>query len=237
MRGKILQYNGNEGQGVIVADGNQYGFRIASWKGDIVPAVGKAVEVTLADGQLQSVAVVPDDVIMREKTAELTGKIGAIVGDLGSGLAKAGAGTAGGSIVTFYGRNLLIAYGVFLLGTIFLNAISLNFFGTSQGQPLFELASMLNQFGVLKGLKAGLLLSYAGFAVPYFWRDRRGWLLLALPLLVVLYAIWSGVRTIGAGGGGDGPGIFDLLGLGAYLSLLSGLVLAGGGLKRFLATS
>src|SRR5688572_32714931 len=39
MRGKILQYNGNDGQGVIVADGNQYGFRIAAWKGESIPMV------------------------------------------------------------------------------------------------------------------------------------------------------------------------------------------------------
>lgn len=234
MRGKILQYNGNEGQGVIVADGNQYGFRIATWKGDSIPSVGKAVDVTLADGQLQTVMVVPDEVIMREKTAEITGKLGAIVGDIGSSLAKGGAGAAGGSVVTFYGRNLLIAYGVFLLGTLFFNAISINFFGTSQGQPLFELASLLSQFGVLKGLKVGLLLSYAGFAVPYVWRDRRAWLVLTLPLLVVLYALWSGSRSIGGAAGGEASDLFSL-GVGAYLSLVAAVVLAAGGVKRFLA--
>jgi hypothetical protein len=236
MRGKILQYNGNEGQGVIVADGTQYGFKIASWKGDSIPAVGKAVDLSVAEGQVLTVMVVPEDIILREKTAELGGKLGAIVGDIGSSLAKAGAGSSGGSIVTFYGRALLVSYGVFLLGTLFLDAISISFFGASQGQPLWDLATLLGQFGVVKGIKVGLILSYVGFAVPYFWRDRRGWLILALPLLVVLYSLWSASRAIGGGPGGGASDLFSL-GIGAYLSLASGAVLAAGGVKRFLAGS
>jgi hypothetical protein len=34
------------------------------------------------------------------------------------------------------------------------------------------------------GVKTGLILAYLGFAVPFFWRDRRSWLLLAV-------AAWS----------------------------------------------
>ena len=235
MRGRILQYNGNDGRGIIVVDGLQYEFGISAWKGDTAPAVAKAVDVVLADGKIQTVMLVPDDVLLREKTAELTGKLGSMVGGLSAGLSKGG---AGGSVVAFYGRNLLVAYGVFLLGTLVFNAISIKFFGTAEGKPLFEIASLLSQLGAGKGIKGGLLLAYGGFAVPYFWRDRRGWLLLLLPVLVVLWALWSGRQAMsgGSGGGPMGGGASDVfsLGLGAYLSIVSGVVLAAGGMRRYL---
>ncbi|HEU5217059.1 MAG TPA: hypothetical protein VFU23_00270, partial [Gemmatimonadales bacterium] len=64
------------------------------------------------------------------------------------------------------------------------------------------------------------------------------WLLLLLPLVVLLYALWSGTHAMGKAGGGEG-GIGDLFsfGVGFYLSLASGLVLAAGGVKRYLASA
>src|ERR1043166_5736361 len=97
MRGKILQYNGNDGTGIVVVDGQQHKFGIAAWKGETAPAVGKTVEVVLADGAVQSVMLVGDDVLLREKTAELTGKLGHLMGEAGGARANAGApGGAGG---------------------------------------------------------------------------------------------------------------------------------------------
>jgi hypothetical protein len=238
MRGRILQYNGNDGTGLISADGQQYPFQISMWKSDTPPAVGKTVEVVLAEGRPQSVSLVADDVLMREKTAELTGKLGSFVGELSSGLAKGGAATGGGGVIGFYGRNLVIAYAVYLLGTLFFNAISIKMMGQSEGKPLFELASLLSQIGGGGGVKFGLILAYLGFAVPFFWRDRRAWLLLLLPLVVLLYALWSGTRAL-SGGGGPGGGMGDLFsfGIGFYLALISGVVLAAGGVKRFLTST
>ena len=230
MRGKILQYNGSDGRGIIVIDGVQHQFGIAAWKGDTAPVVGKTVDVTVANGQVESVALVGDDVLLKEKTAELTGKLGAIVGDL----SKGGAAGAGGTIMGFYGRNLLIAYVVFLLGTIFFNAISINFLGTSQGQPLWDLAKMMDAFGGAGGIKAGLLLSYVSFAVPFFWRDKRAWLTQLLPVLTVLYALYKGTRMMGGMGGGEGgPGLFDILGLGFYISLAAAVYIALAAFKKY----
>lgn len=164
MRGKILQYNGTGGSGVIVADGQPYRFDIAIWKGNAAPAVAKAVELSLSDGVLGSVIPVADDVILKEKVAELKDKFGGLMGGLS-----------------------------------------------------------------------------ASIAVPYCWRVRRGWLALGLPLLAVLWALWSGVHAVsgmsgGLGGGNDGPGFFDLFssGFGFYLSLAAALYLAVTGFKRFL---
>jgi hypothetical protein len=58
MRGKILQYNGNDGSGLIMADGQQYPFAIAVWKSETAPIVGKTVEIVLVDGRAQAVTLV-----------------------------------------------------------------------------------------------------------------------------------------------------------------------------------
>jgi hypothetical protein len=244
MRGRILQYNGNDGSGVIVADGQQYAFNISLWKGNIAPVVGKTVEVAMANGLIQSTIPVADDVLLKEKAAELKGRFGGLVGGLGASLAKGGDGTAAATapaisasgLVQFYGRNTLIAYVAFLLGTIAFNAISISFFGMSQGKPLYDLAELLSQMGGAGGVKLLLLLSYVGIAVPYFWRDRRGWLALCLPLLAVLWALWAGFHaTSGMSSGGDGPGFFDLFsfGFGFYLSLAAAVYLALAGFRKF----
>lgn len=39
MRGKIIQYNGTEGRGVIIAEGSQYPFTITSWTSESVSAM------------------------------------------------------------------------------------------------------------------------------------------------------------------------------------------------------
>jgi hypothetical protein len=248
MRGKILQYNGNDGSGVIVADGQQYAFNISLWKGNIAPAVGKTVDVVMKDGLIQSTIPVADDVLLKEKAAELKGRFDGLVGGLGASLAKGSAGEAsmgGGApaagIIQFYGRNVLIAYVAFLLGTIAFNAISISFFGMSQGKPLYDLAELLSQMGGAGGVKMLLILSYLGIAVPYFWRDRRGWLALCLPMLAILWALWSGMHAVGqasSGAGGDGPGFFDFFsfGFGFYLSLAAAIYLALAGFRKF-ATS
>jgi hypothetical protein len=228
MRGKILQYNGSDGRGIIVVDGQQHGFGIAAWKGDSAPVVGKTVEVGLANGQIESVAQVGDDVLLKERSAELAGKLGSFVGEL----SKGSSGATGGSIVTFYGRNLLIAYGVFLLGTIFFNTISMSFLGSKQGAPLWDLAKLLDAFGGAGGIKALLLLSYISFAAPFVWRDKRAWLTQLLPLLTVLYALLQGRKMLG-GGGGMGGSIFDILGIGFYLSLLAAVFIAAAALKKW----
>jgi hypothetical protein len=247
MRGRVLQYNGNDGSGVIVADGQQYAFNISLWKGNNAPAVGKTVEVVMANGLIQSTIPVADDVLLKEKAAELKDRFGGLVGGLGASVGKSGDGTvaaaapalSGSGIVQHYGRNVLIAYVAFLLGTIVFNAISISFFGVSQGKPLYDLAELLSQMGGAGGVKFLLLLGYAGIAAPWFWRDRRSWLALCVPLLAVLWAVWTGFHAVsGVGGsGGDGPGFFDFFsfGFGFYLSLAAAIYLAMAGFKRFVA--
>jgi len=65
----------------------------------------------------------------------------------------------------------------------------MNFLGVRQGQTLWNIAKMMEAFGG-GSIKTLLLLSYLGFAVPFFWKDRRSWLVLLLPLITMLYAFF-----------------------------------------------
>ena len=267
MRGRILQYNGSDGTGTIAADNQQYKFDIGVWKSASAPTVGKTVDIVVENSQLSAVMIVPDDVLLREKTAELGGKLGTFVSGLGKAAgagsgapgvggpnASGGAGAAampvaaaglpvsGNAIVQRYGMVTLGAYAVYLLGTLVFNGISITFLGSSQGKPLYDIANLMSQLGGGGGIKFMLLVAYASIAVPVVWKDRRAWLALAVPLLAVLGAIWSGIHTINSaaggfgGGNGGGPSPSDLfsLGFGFYLSLAAGLVLAYSGVQRFL---
>ena len=226
MRGRILQYNGSDGTGVIVIDGQQHAFAIAAWKGDSAPAVGKTVDVELAEGTVKSVTLVGDDVLLREKTAELTGKLSGMVG----GLTKSAGGSAmGGSIVARFGKPLLIAYGVFLISSLFFHFIAMEMFGVKQGKPLWDLSSQLSQAGSGDGVKLLVLLAIASIAVPLVWPDKKAWLTLLLPLLSVLWAFWSVRQAMG-----PMAELFSY-GIGFYLCLISALYIAASGVKRFLA--
>lgn len=225
MRGKILQYNGSDGAGIVVVEGQQHKFAIAAWKGDVAPAVGKTVDVVVADGAVQSVALVGDDVLLREKTAELTGKLGGLVGGLTTGGGTGGG--AGASLIARYGKPLLIAYGVFFIGSLFFHFISMQMFGMSQGKSLFDLSSQLSQAGSGGGVKLLVLLAYLSIAVPFFWPDQRAWLTLLLPLVSVLWGFWSVRRSMG-----PMAELFSY-GIGFYLTIASALFIAAVAFQKF----
>lgn len=235
MRGKILQYNGNDGTGTIVAGGEQHRFALAEWKGDAVPAVGKAVEFSLAEGRVQSATLVSDDVLMREKASEIGGKLGGLVGGLGSSLVQAGSdgggGALAGSIVDRYGRATLGAYAAFLIGTTMFEAISIAMLGA--GWTMFQLAGFLSMVGGGGGIKTLLILSYISIGVPLVWRDRRAWLALLIPLATVAWAVVRAVSASGGPGGGAGlgPGDFGILGF--YLPMAAAVYLGLTGFRKF----
>ncbi|HEV8611982.1 MAG TPA: hypothetical protein VGQ73_00645 [Gemmatimonadales bacterium] len=226
MRGRILQYNGSDGSGVITADGQQYRFTIAAWKSETAPAVGKTVELVLVGDQVQTVTLVGDDVLLREKTAELTGKLGGLVGDLTK------RGGAGGSLVARYGVPLLVAYAVFLISTLAFNALSMQMLGVKQGVSLFDLgkAFAASGGGGGGGVKLLLLLAYASIATPLVWPDKRAWLALLLPLLAVLWGFLSIRRAMS--GAGPMSELFSY-GLGFYLAVIAAVVLAVGAWQRY----
>ena len=220
MRGKILQYNGNDGTGIIVADGQQHRFALAQWKGDTVPAVGKTVEVVVGDGQVQTVMLVGDDVLMREKASEFTDKLKGLSSSI---TAQGGGGNLGAGIVALYGPITLGAYGVFLIATLFFAAISIPLMGLvggGGGPTLWALS------GLSGGLKLLLLLSYLSIGVPFFWRDKRGWLALLVPALTMIFVM---LKASGMGG------LSSVSVLGFWLPAVAAAYLAFAGFRKFTA--
>lgn len=262
MRGKIIQYNGADGSGTLVADGKQYPFVLAAWRGDSAPTVNKTVELTLDGDTISAITAVGDDVLLKEKAAELGGKVGASWNKLRTSIpasagaaATAGAAPAGGAptrtaandtppgngltvnaIFERYGKLVLGAWVLFLLGTLAFNAVSMSMMGASMGKSMFDIASLMSQMGAGGGgmIKVLLLLGYASIAIPLLWPDRRAWLALAIPLLAVSWAVFSAVHTVSSLGDNIGGGMSDVfnLGFGFYLSLAAALVMAGVGIKR-----
>lgn len=230
MRGKILQYNGNDGTGIVVVNDQQHKFAIASWKGSAAPAVGKTVEVELADGAVASITLVGDDVLLREKTAELTGKLGGFVSDLtkSAGTSAGASGGGAGNIIEKFGKPVLGSYVVFLIGTTMLNTMVMKMFGQSEGRPMFSMADQLAQAGGGGGMKGLLFLAYASFVVPLVWKDKRAWLALLLPIVAVLWAMYSIQKAMGPMSG------LVSYGIGFYVSLAAAAVIGLMGIKKFL---
>lgn len=264
MRGKIIQYNGADGSGTIVAEGKQYRFALATWRGDSAPSINKTVEF-VADGDVvTAMTAVGDDVLLKEKAAEFSGKLGSLWNKIPTGAATAapaandvasvGAATASaaatapapasggtafaGSIIQRYGKAILIAYALFLIGSLFFNAVSISIGFVNMGKSFFDIASIFSQIGASGGgsIKLLLILGYLSIAVPMFWRDRRAWFALVIPLLAVLWAIYSALHTLDSLGNEVSSGMGDVfsLGFGFWLTLLAAIVLAGLGVKRSL---
>ena len=236
MRGRILQYNGNDGTGIISAEGQQHKFALANWKGDAAPAVGKTVEFVVADGQVQTVMLVGDDVLFREKAADLGGKLGGLVGGLASSVKEGGGGggISGGAIVARYGVPTLVAYGLFLIGSTMFKAISIAIMGA--GWTMWQLASFLSAFGGGGGIKFLLTLSYLSILVPLVWKDKRAWLALLLPALTMVWAVIKAMTT-GGGGGGGGPSIGDFGILGFWMPVVAAGYLGLAGFRKFTSGS
>lgn len=260
MRGKIIQYNGADGSGTLVVEGRQHRFALDAWRADSAPAVNKVVEVTLDNDLVAAVVAVGDDVLLKEKAAQLGGKLGSLLNRIPTSIpSPAGASTdttapaeatpggasgsamTAGSMVQQYGKPILLAYLLFLIGTLAFNAVSVSAFGQGMGKSLFDIASLMSQLGGTGGgsIKALLLLAYASIATPLLWHDRRAWLALALPLLALLWAIYSTLHALNSLDGEMTQGMSDFFSIsfGFYLSLTAALALAVLGVKRALAAS
>jgi phosphoglycerol transferase MdoB-like AlkP superfamily enzyme len=73
-------------------------------------------------------------------------------------------------------------------------------------------------------LKLLLLLSYLSIGVPFFWRDKRGWLALLVPALTMVFVM---VKANGMGGLGS------VSVLGFWLPVVAAAFLAFTGFRKF----
>jgi hypothetical protein len=236
MRGTILMWSGDKG--VISADGQRYDFGINEWKGNTAPAANLTVDVVVTNGRLSSVTPVNEADLAKEKMAAMTGK--------GGEMAKA--------VYANVGKDVAIAYGVFLVAALFLSVIGANMLGLS-----LKLTNLLSDNMGMMGNGKGtflVLLATATIAVPYFWKHKFAPLAFFGPLLVTLmafYPLWEQHRqqqkqmeAMGEFGqmmgqmsqqmGGGGGGIGDL-GIGAWIIIAASVYLAFKGVMRFLSRS
>ena len=67
-RGKIVQYDGAKGAGIVVVDGQQMAFEITQWRGNDAPALNRLVEVVDEAGSVLSVSPVSEAAVLKEQT-------------------------------------------------------------------------------------------------------------------------------------------------------------------------
>ena len=233
MRGTILMWSGDKG--VVSAEGQRYDFGINEWKGNTAPAANLTVDVEVTNGRLSSVMPVNEADLAKEKMAAMTGK--------GSEVAKA--------VYANVGKDVAIAYGVFLFAALFLSVIGANMLGLS-----LKLTNLLSDNMGMMGNGKGtflVLLATATIAVPYFWKHKFAPLAFLGPALATIMAFWplwqqhhqqqKQMEAMGELGQALGQmaqqmggGIGDL-GIGAWVIIAASAYLAFKGVMRFLSRS
>ncbi|MEX1994278.1 MAG: hypothetical protein WD929_06425 [Steroidobacteraceae bacterium] len=238
MRGTIIMWSGDKG--VVTAGGQRYDFGINEWQGATAPAANMTVEIVVTDGRATGVTPVNEADLAKEKMAALTGQ--------GGKVAKA--------VFENVGKDVAIAYGVFLIAALFLNVIS------SAGMLGIELkmSNLLSSNMGITGTGQGvflILLATATIAVPYFWKHKFAPLAFVVPLLITIKGFWplyqqhresqKAMEAMGEFGQmmgqmaremtGNSGGIFDNLGFGTYVIVAAAAYLAFKGVVRFLGRS
>lgn len=234
MRGTIIMWSADKG--VIAAADQRYDFDINLWKGSVAPAANMTVELHVSEsGALTGVAPVSEADLAKEKLNQM--------GAQGGKLAQA--------VIGDVGRDVAIAYGVFLVAALFMRVVTS---GGMFGNVSITLADLLSGNMGLNGLVGGgsgkgtflVLLATASIAVPHYWKHKLAPLALCLPLLFTLYAfhpVWQQYSQAKAQAAqaqaffGNAARDFDAgfsLGLGAYAVLLAGAYLAFRGVMRYL---
>ncbi|HUG03089.1 MAG TPA: hypothetical protein VML92_01505 [Steroidobacteraceae bacterium] len=151
------------------------------------------------------------------------------------------------------GKDVAIAYGVFLIAALFLNFVSAG--GVFGVNP--QLTSLLSGGMGVMGEGRGIflvLLASATIAVPFFWKNKFAPLVFTAPLIVTIIALWTlyeqhrqqqqamaAMSEFGplfeemAEQMGGGGGLLDTLGPGAWAVIASALYLAVRGVMKFLS--
>jgi len=152
------------------------------------------------------------------------------------------------------GKDVAIAYGVFLIAALFFNFIS----GAGLLGINLKLTNLLSEGMGIMGRGRGIflvLLAAATIAVPHFWKHKFAPLAFAVPLIITLMGLWPLYeqhrqqqqtmeamgelsRALGqmaeqmAGGGGA---MFSNMGFGAYIIFVAVGYLAYKGVLKFLS--
>jgi hypothetical protein len=248
-RGKILQ-DASAGPGLVWVDGQQYRFTMGPlWRSAVPPTAGMTVEVEFAaDGSIAAMTQVTDSQIAKEQAEAVMNA------------ARQKGGAILSSAIGSFGLPLLIATGLLMVSWFFLSAVSIEALFGKTSFTFWQVLGFLNAGNawdvVMQGRGgpgAGLygvvaIVALAGPFLRFVWKDKRASLAGTLPLLFMLF-VWIMVRSSihsATGGAAYGP-LADVqrqvqdemmkaisIGVGAYLSLLVSLYLAGIAAKQFL---
>lgn len=263
LRGTIIQVPAGSEPGLLFVGGAQKSFRLAGvWQSAAAPGLNQTVDVTLDDsGAATRVAVVDAQTLAREKLEAWAGKSG----EHGQrALATGMTGFRG--VRQRMGTVLMIVAAVLFIAWFFLPAASVNLgLGMGKTFTVSEVLGFhLDMGGPSDGFGfwsfLGLVAVVLPWAVPWL-RARWAPLLLCAPLLMVLVAFlrvrWEihhmaaaamsqAEQYGGAQAGAMVQGVMDQMGdriaqaisfeFGLVIVVLAALVLAGLGIKRWLAT-
>lgn len=201
-RGKIIFYSTSEGHGLVVSAGQQRRFEIGDWIGTEAPRLNGVVELTEGEGGLR-LAPVDDTVLLKENFRKTSDSL------------RAASTPFAQSVVDRAGRNSLIAYAIFALGTFFPVFAVLPFMTGS-------LAWLLRDHGD----SFWVWLSCLSIGLPLVWRNRQAWWAWTMPLLTVLIGLDQVFPLYWDTGLRNPLQYLFLLRLGAFLTLLSAAYLA-----------
>jgi len=255
-RGTILR-DTSAGPGLLVVDGTQHPFELAGmWRSAVPPRTGMIVDVEFGDdGSVTAVSAVPESVLARERADQAM----AAVKDKGGAFA--------GAMVSRFGRNDLIAFGLLVVAWFILTAGT--FGGGMLGDVKFtfwQVLGFLNSGGesLMRRMSGGgagagfwgvlAIVALAGPFLHHAWKDRRARLGGLLPLalmLLVLVVLYGKVSAAGSAAsdflGPDGEEMMSQMrqqmrnaisfGLGTYLAFPVAIYFATRGVKGFLSTA
>lgn len=231
-RGTILQYSQEDGSGRIVSNGAQFSFVIEQWKGNTAPALNRTVDVDVQGDKLISITEVPESVMLQEKG-----------GEAADALKKFGRQCVKfwHTLVAAAGLVTVIAQIVYVLALFELPAASFQLLWFQGSVSLHELLSspLLDMPGLYM---LCLYASCIAILLPVFIKNRKSWLALFLPLLlllIVVYEVQSKLREMTSENDLLGNLVFEGIRqmvhveVGFYLIAASAVVLAVQGLHKF----
>jgi hypothetical protein len=232
-RGKILLYSQNDGRGCVRYNDFPYDFTIRQWHGHAAPTLNAIVDVEILDGALVSINEVPESVLLHEKA-----------GEAGDALKKFADQCVKywRVLVASVGLVTVIAQIVYVVSLFGLPVASFHFLWIQGSASLYDLLSnpLVNMSGLYMWC---LYASCAVVLVPAFVKDRKSWLALLLPLLLLLivgHEVHSKLREMNADNEWFGRGAIDgirqmvTFEIGLYTIVASSVVLAFQGVRNFL---
>lgn len=236
-RGRVLQYNPQDGCGYLAMSGTQVPFTIHHWRGEYAPVVNRSVDVEMQDGVLEGVWDAADGNSFENSSVPAEAQ--------GRPLEK-----KAGDFIRRTWRSLLDTVGplsvaaqiVYVVALFGLPALTVHYFGFQGSVTLDDLLTNPN-LDISPIYSWMLDLSCVVIFLPTFVKRNEMWLVLTLPFLLVVIAATAADAKLNAVGnmGGEfwrmAEGMMRSMvsvDYGFYVLLAATVVLAVQGLRKYL---